>query len=276
MSALPSNNRAPKSRRSPRASLPGASIYPLHRALLAQLGGLIPSLLLARLLLQTASDPTQPLLLLALLQGALAAIIARLQSAPSWWIGIHLCFLPLAIIATGWQLAPGWYLAGFLLLLAIFWRTDRSRVPLYLSNRTTGVALLGLIPGAPSRFIDLGCGSGGLIRQLALARPDCQFVGIEHAPLPWLIARMITAHLPNVEIRRNDFWQESLRDYTVIYAFLSPAPMARLREKAWNEMPGHAILISNSFDIPDVTPTQIVTVGDSRATRLLIYRRPIR
>jgi hypothetical protein len=65
------------------------------------------------------------------------------------------------------------------MLLLTFWRTDRSRVPLYLTNRSTADSLATLLlPATPVTVIDLGCGDGGLLRRLALARPDCRFVGL--------------------------------------------------------------------------------------------------
>ncbi len=61
-------------------------------------------------------------------------------------------------------------------------------------------------------------------------------------------------------------------DYDVVYAFLSPAPMPRLWEKAGIEMAPGAMLISNSFVVPDVAPVAVITVDDRRATRLYVYR----
>jgi SAM-dependent methyltransferase len=159
-----------------------------------------------------------------------------------------------------------------MLLLLVFWRTDKSRVPLYLTNRDTATALLKTLPALPSRIIDLGCGDGGLLRRLALARPDCTFVGIEHAPLTWLVAQLRVLGLSNASVRRGDFWREPLGDYALAYAFLSPAPMLRLWAKACAEMRSDARLVSNSFAVPDVTPKAVVAVGDRRATRLYVYQ----
>lgn len=247
--------------------------YPLRAALLAQLAGGA-----AVLLLFAAVDPFAAAglrgipLLLALLQGGIAAIIALRQGAPLWWLFIHLGFAPLVVVVHGLALAPGWFLAGFVLLLLVFWRTDRSRVPLYLTNRATADALLKLLPFAPVRVLDLGCGDGGLLLRLAKARPDCSFVGIEHAPLPWLAARLRTLGLANVEVRRGDFWSETLSGYGLVYAFLSPAPMARLWVKACAEMAPAATLVSNCFAVPDAEAGRIIAVGDRRATRLYCYR----
>lgn len=246
---------------------------PLRAAALAQIGGLLamllPVILVARgMQIQLWQTP----LLLAMLQGVFAALIAFRQSAPLWWLPIHLAFAPLIVSVHGLDITPGWFLAAFTLLLLVFWRTDTSRVPLYLTNRNTAAALLKLLPTQPCRMIDLGCGDAGLLRRLALARPDCQFVGIEHAPLTCLVAWLRTWGLNNLDVRRGDFWRESLHNYDFVYAFLSPAPMQRLWGKAGVEMTPDALLVSNSFLVPDVTPTAVITVSDRRATQLFLYR----
>ena len=78
--------------------------------------------------------------------------------------------------------------------------------------------------------------------------------------------------LTNMTVRRGDFWQEPLNGYDFVYAFLSPAPMPRLWHKACAEMASGALLVSNSFAVPDLAPTHVIEVNDRRATRLYLYR----
>jgi hypothetical protein len=245
---------------------------PLRLALLAQLGGAgLVAMLLFGLAQFSQVDFLQAPLLLALLQGGLAAIIAQRQRAPRWWMIIHIVFLPLVIFVHGLSIAPGWFLAAFVLLLLVFWRTDRSRVPLYLTNTPTAEALQNLLPTTPCQVIDLGCGDGGLLRQLARKRPDCRFIGIEHAPLTWLFAVLRALRQPNLTIRYGNFWNEVLDNYDVVYAFLSPAPMPRLWVKACAEMAPAALLVSNSFPVEGAEPEATVRVEDRRETRLFLY-----
>ncbi|MDO8348577.1 MAG: methyltransferase type 12 [Rugosibacter sp.] len=242
--------------------------YPLLSALVVQLlGTLAAGSLLMVLFRPPPSDP----LSIAALQGACAFLVAWLLKSPGWWLPIHLTFLPLMVLAARLALPPWVWLAGFTLLLLIFWRTNSSRVPLYLTNPRSSNAILHLLPTTPCRIIDLGCGDGALLRYLARARPDCFFVGIEHAPLTWLWAWLSSRRLNNISIRHGDFWAHSLTDYARVYAFLSPAPMPRLWIKAQAEMSPGACLISNSFAIPEIPPHFSTDVPDRRHTRLHVY-----
>ncbi|HTY03296.1 MAG TPA: class I SAM-dependent methyltransferase [Rhodocyclaceae bacterium] len=248
---------------------PDPPIPPLRAAVLAQVFGLA----IAAGLVALAYPPLfgRPLVVAAL-QGASAAYVGHKLESPGWWIPIHLAFGPCVVAAYGLGLAPGWYLAMFILLFLVYWRIDRSRVPLYLSNEAAARAVASLLPAYPCRVIDLGCGNGVLLARLAEARPDCQFFGIEHAPLPWVWAMLVSVRHPNCRVRLGSFWNRSLADYAVIYAFLSPAPMPRLWAKASAEMTPDALFITNSFPVPGVAPEREVLVGDRAATRLYCYR----
>jgi hypothetical protein len=246
-----------------------SSLPPLRAALLAQsLGALMAIGLLALVSPRLLEQP----LTVAILQGLCAAFTSYKLESPPWWHAIHLGFMPLVAAASGLGLAPGWYLAGFVLLLAMFWRVGQSRVPLYLSSDQTAATVAALLPGRPCRVVDLGCGNGALLRHLARLRPDCEFLGIEHAPLPWLWARLRSSGCRNCRIAYGDFWHRSLAGFDLVYAFLSPFPMTRLWVKACAEMRAESMLVSNSFDVPGREPDQVVDVPDRRSTRLYCYR----
>lgn len=242
---------------------------PLRDAALAQLLG---SLVAAALIYLAWPGLWDMPFAAAAVQGACAALTAYKLESPPWWVAIHFFFAPLVVAAGTLSIPPAWYLVAFVITLLVFWRTDKSQVPLYLSNTTTAAAVARLLPARPCHVVDLGCGDGGLLRQLARVRPDCEFVGIEHAPLPWLWARLRTMNARNLYIRYGDFWAQHLGLFDVVYAFLSPAPMAQLWQKAVEEMHPDALLVSNSFAVPDVEPDSTEAVEDRRQTRLYVYR----
>lgn len=256
------------------ATIPSASprsMSPALKALVAQIAGWIAAFALAR----SGVLPAGPWTLVATQALGAAAAAAALRSA-HWWLPIHLAFTPLAVAARTLNLAPGWYLAAFCILLFIYWTSFHTQVPLYLSNRPTADALAGLLPERPASMLDIGAGTGSLLRRLAALRPDCRFRGVELAPGPWLAGRLLLAGRTQVEWRRADLFSEPWADYDLVYAFLSPVPMAAVWQKAVAEMRAGSLLVSNTFGIPGHEPDLVVEVADRRATRLLAWRIPPR
>jgi hypothetical protein len=218
-------------------------------------------------------QPLAPSLPLAAVQGVLAAGIGTLLRSERWWIGIHLVFSPALLAALRLDLPPAVPLAVLAGLTFVFWTTFRGEVPLFLSSRAAADALLGMLPKRPGlQIIDLGAGTGALLRQLAQARPEAYFTGIEHAPLPYLAAHLNARGLTNLDIRRGDLWCQPLGGQDVVYVFLSPRVMPRMWDKARIEMRPGTLLVSNSFPVPDIAPERVVEVADRRRTQLYCYR----
>lgn len=238
---------------------------PWRQAMGAQVAGAAAVLLLTVLGLHMAAWG------LVLLHGAVAAAYAVWRGMPRWWWLISFGFAPLAWAASQFALPPWVWLSAFLLTLLLFWRTDASRVPLYMTNHLSAQVLVGLLTADSGRFVDLGCGDGRLLRRLARARPGWRLDGYEHAPLPALWAALWGRRQPNLSTHFGSFWELDLASYDVVYAFLSPVPMARLWAKACQEMRPGALLVSNSFAVPEALPRSVVDVPDRRATRLYIY-----
>ena len=204
----------------------------------------------------------------------MAAAYSSFLRLPSWWLYIQALLPPMIAAGLVLQL-PAWsYLVPFALSVLVFWNSADDRVPLYLSNEITARALLEEMGEASNgHFYDLGCGPAGTLLQLAKSRPDWQFVGVETSPALWLLAWLRTqiSGVKNVSIFRQNLWNTTLSEADVIYAFLSPAPMPKLYEKARSEMKPGSKLISNSFEIPSVPADEIKQLQDDRQTKLLIW-----
>lgn len=207
--------------------------------------------------------------------GAIALLLARISRQPIWWLWIHALFAPSAWAVSRLDIPPGWFLLAFIVLLLFFRGAVNGRIPLYLSNAATISTLAELFRQHQGRrFADLGAGIASTLAPLARTFPDKQFTGVENAPASWAIGRFRTRGMRNILWRHADLWDEPLANYDGVYAFLSPEPMEALWQKALREMKPGSILVSNTFAIPDVPPSQIVQVDDSRQTRLYCYRIP--
>ncbi len=196
----------------------------------------------------------------AALQGTLAAIISRRAGMARWWLLIQFLFPPAAIIVQAFHLPPWIFLSCFIVLLALYWTTFRTRVPFYPSNRTTWEAVARLLPaGRPIRFVDIGSGFGGLVLHLARQRPESDFSGIEVAPLPWFVAQ-VRARVGRraANFVRDDYERLDLVAYDVVFAYLSPAAMPALGRKAHSEMRRGSLLLSYEFPIHGMEPDILI------------------
>lgn len=258
-------------RRVPEGWHPARGLAPGLKALLVQLAAAMLWLMLGAPLLELAGVFLSPLSH-ALCMGGAAAALGWILRLPGWWLPINFLFVPGLVAMHSLALAPYWYFAAFMLLLLVYWSVAGTRVPLYLSSRQAWQAVAERLP--PSAVVaDLGSGLGGLLRYLSQQRPDGRYVGMEIAPLPyllsWLRMRLSTACC---EVRWGSLWQVDLQPFDVVYAYLSPVPMSDLWHKIQHEMRPGTLFISNTFQIPDVEPDEIVPLDDLHQSRLYIYR----
>jgi hypothetical protein len=232
---------------------------PAIQALLILCAALILALLAAQAVEQLFGAAIPPIPF-AFLHGALAAGIAYLRRMASWWVPILFFFPPAAVLVNSLHLPPVLFFAVFLFLLLLFWSTFRSQVPFYPSGQSTWDAVAALLPAdRPLRVIDIGSGLGGAVLYLSRLRADSHFVGIELAPLPWLVSR-VRALLTGSRgaFVRGDYTRLDFRDYDAIFAYLSPAAMTALWQKAREEMRPGTLLLSYEFIIEDVQPDVVV------------------
>ena len=240
------------------------SMLPATRALLIQLGMFSLNLLLAMLFTQLTGR-AYPMWLLVPLQAAGAYVLARYWGMASWWRLIHLLF-PLVVWGMAQLHVPNWvYLVGFLFSLMLFWTTFRTQVPFYPSFPAVWQQVLAWMPPQPGlRMIDIGSGLGDMAMHIASERPDCRLLGIEVAPLPWLISHTRARwRSSSARFVLGDYHKLDFREFDVVFAYLSPAAMPALWQKARAEMRPGSLLISYEFEIPGVVPTYRHPIGEA-------------
>ncbi len=205
--------------------------------------------------------------------GVLAAVLGRRWGLPSWWWPLQLLFAPALYWGLQLNIPPWIYLGAFMLCLLVLGNSVSDRVPLYLSSQPVWMAVADLLPDREEfQFVDLGSGLGGGLRRLAPQFPGAGFVGVENSPLLWVVSRLLLHRYANAQLKLQSIWDYSLDDRDVVYAFLSPAPMQRLWEKAGREMKPGALFISNSFTVPGVAPDEQIELDDRRHSVLYVWR----
>lgn len=209
-------------------------------------------------------------------ESLLAVAGTLLLGLAPWWLAINALFVPALTGALLAEASPQWAFAAFALMALSYWGVGRTQVPLFLSSAAAVRGLLRLLPESPRpRLMDLGCGNARVIAGLSAVRGDGVFHGIEYAPLPWLAGWLRSlGRRTRCVVRWGDFWTVSLDGYDVVYAYLSPVPMARLWRKATAEMGPGTLLVSNTFAVPGVVPESVIDLQDGWGGRLYVYRMP--
>ncbi len=238
---------------------------------LIQLVSFILLIIIVWLLPMLISPPYNPLFL-SLGMGLIAVSFSVWFKLPRWWFLLQFIF-PLAIyLALDSALTPLFSLIAFLALWLIFSNSFKDRVPLYLTNNMTREALKDLASSIDNvRFIDLGSGLGGNVVYMSKLDKVTESIGVETAPLPYLISK-IYSKLAGGEILAQDLWKVNLQNFNLVYAFLSPEPMEKLWLKVRSEMLPDTIFVANSFAVPNIEPSEIWQLADSRKTHLYIYK----
>jgi hypothetical protein len=219
-----------------------------------------------------------PVIVLACFSGLIAAILSYFAKLARWWLLIQAVFVPALVSMLALKIQPIFFLAGFVVLLLVFWNTFNTQVPLYLSSSKVWRALEKIlpppVPGNRFRFIDIGSGLGGVLTHLANIRPDGDYRGIESAPLPflWSWFRVRLGGYRQCRVQWGDFWNCDLSQYDMVFAYLSPAPMERLWRKAKAEMRPGTVFVSSTFSVPGQLPAETVTTNDLHHSTLLIWR----
>ena len=118
---------------------------PSVRALLMQILSLLLVVPCAVALAYVGRYPV-PLYAVVLAQGVVAALLSRLIGLAAWWLLIQFAFVPLLYAAAALALPSGVYLAGFLLLLVLYWSAYRTQVPYYPSGPAGWRAVAAVLP----------------------------------------------------------------------------------------------------------------------------------
>ncbi|OIP96009.1 hypothetical protein AUK40_05475 [Candidatus Wirthbacteria bacterium CG2_30_54_11] len=104
---------------------------------------------------------------------------------------------------------------------------------------------------------DLGAGDGRLLLGAARFSKASALIGYELSPVHVLICRLktlLSGQAKRVSIRMADFYKADLRDANVIFCFLNPYALERLRPKFETELNKGTRIVSYSFPVAGWSP----------------------
>lgn len=153
-----------------------------------------------------------------------------------------------------------------LLVLSMVWPPDSPWAPWWRTSDEKIREALKLAKVTKDDIVyDLGCGDG---RVLVIATKEfgARCVGIEIDPLRFLVSSILlhssgVSH--KVQIKRKNFFAEDLSPATVVFLYLVPKALARLKPKLQKELrPGsRIIIIKYEIDLPKVTEDKMHSIG---------------
>lgn len=212
-----------------------------------------------------------PIFAFIFIQSAFAAVFSFLLRMDWWWCAIQFLFPILVVVFAFSKIPSHYYLAAFIVFALVYWSSFRTRVPYYPSKSSLLPAILDLLrTGESLKFIDVGSGLGGLPIKLSLANKKNHFFGVEIAPLPWLVSFLRSKYCKsNAYFFFGNYEKLHFGEYDVVFAYLSPAAMPALWEKAKCEMRTGTILLSYEFIIPNVKPDLCINMSSNDPTLYL-------
>jgi len=119
-----------------------------------------------------------------------------------------------------------------------------------------------------TRFYELGTGGGGVSKEAL--KKGAKVTGYELSPLAfiWSFINLTSTGKP-FKLKAKNFFKEDLSRAEVIYVFLMPDPLKKLKEKLDKEAATGTKIISYAFPIPDWNP--IGKISEKGSETIYIY-----
>ena len=167
---------------------------------------------------------------------------------------------------------------ALVLIALVVWTSLRSGSPPTPTSPSVRRTMMELLPdrlpgSAEAPIVELGSGWGGVAFALARRYPHHPVIGYEVSALPWAVSRLRLLVQPqaNLHFRKSDFMQVDLSGIALSICYLMPDTMSRLRDKLDRELPNGALVLSNTFAIPDWHALDQVNASDLYSSPVYLY-----
>lgn len=162
-------------------------------------------------------------------------------------------------------------LLTFLTISIVYFSIKTGISPMPTSSAAKQAILAALPLSLEGKIYELGAGFGTLLVPLIKKYPRCELIGYELSPFPAWIARLRV--WKRAKVMRKDFYHASLSDARLIYCYLFPKAMEKLKEKFEKELGSETIIITNSFRIPGWIAEETISVDDLFKTTIYVYKQ---
>jgi len=165
--------------------------------------------------------------------------------------------------------------AIFAVMVGFLWRLYRSYgVPFVKTPEKKIHALLDHLElSSGDVFVDVGCGDGVIVHEVAKKFPACRAIGYESVAQVARQARALhkSSGIP-YEICQKDVFDVSLTEARVVYLYMLPYMHERIWKKMLKECRPGTLLYSSGFDLKNTPPKTTIEV--SPTSRIFVYEVP--
>ncbi|MBR1777605.1 MAG: hypothetical protein IJ752_03350 [Alphaproteobacteria bacterium] len=109
--------------------------------------------------------------------------------------------------------------------------------------------------------VEPGCGDARILKTLAMAYPQHSFVGYEWDYVPYFLAKLKTRKFKNIKIKRQNFMTADYTSTHLVVLFTGNEIAQELSAKLRQDLPKGAIVISESFELPNFTCLKMQETG---------------
>lgn len=147
-------------------------------------------------------------------------------------------------------------IAIFMVVLISFYYEKKTKIGAMPSLPSVGKIALRLIPEhflkeGQYQILDLGSGWGGVLVTLSKLFPNSYITGYELSPWPFLYSSVrLFSKREKIKILREDFFDKDISSADIIFCYLSPYHMEKLKDK-FATLPDGKCIISCAFPILD-------------------------
>lgn len=142
----------------------------------------------------------------------------------------------------------------------------------WVRRKVIELALSHCPPKQTYSIADIGCGWGGMLGILAKKYPYALLTGYEIATWPlWICRLRFLRHSDRVFIHKKNFMDADLREFDLLFCYLTPAHMNELAKKFTDARSGQ-VLISASFELPGYRPVETVKLKGPAQIPVYVYK----
>ena len=164
------------------------------------------------------------------------------------------------------------------ILTALFFYNGFRYVPFVPSKKRIVkkmVKAAGLKPGM--KVVDLGCGDARFLIEAIREEGDIIAEGYEISWPVMILAKLnLFLSSKKAKIHHQNFFNASIEDADVVFCYLFPKTMLKLKEKFSSELKKGTVIVSYCFKIPGWIPEETITTIKSKPNNFLILKYRVR